>query len=147
MAIPKDWYVSALSLDVCKDLEKNPKIANELGSYYKKFIRYAAIQRVTYQADIKEEYEEFVENVLKKRLYNTDIKLWKRITKEILIRDNYTCAYCGQVGGILEVDHVIPISKGGTNYNSNLKTACRKCNRQKKDKSVDEFILWREKNG
>ena len=33
----------------------------------------------------------------------------------------------------LEVDHVIPISRGGTDDISNLKTACFKCNRGKGD--------------
>ena len=62
---------------------------------------------------------------------------------EIFKRDNYTCQYCNKVGGILECDHVIPYSKGGSNDITNLITSCRKCNRQKKDKSVEEFITWK----
>lgn len=77
------------------------------------------------------------------RLYNVDIKLWKRICKEVFIRDNYTCTYCKNIGGILECDHITPISKGGSNDMGNLTTSCQKCNRQKKDKTVDEFNAWR----
>lgn len=73
------------------------------------------------------------------RLYNKDVKLWYKIRHQIFERDNYTCQYCGKRGGKLEVDHVCPISKGGTNEFSNLVTACRRCNRQKKDKTVAEF--------
>jgi FKBP-type peptidyl-prolyl cis-trans isomerase (trigger factor) len=54
-------------------------------------------------------------------------------------RDNYTCCYCGKRGGKLEVDHKIPVSKGGSDEIDNLATSCRLCNRQKKDKSIDEF--------
>lgn len=81
------------------------------------------------------------------RLYERNLKLWKRISKEIFARDNYTCCYCGEKGGILEVDHIIPFSKGGTDNLENLITSCRKCNRQKKDMSVNEFKLWRERYG
>ena len=82
----------------------------------------------------------------KPRLYQYNVKLWYRTIKEVFKRDNYTCQYCGQIGGKLEADHIIPFSKGGSDEMSNLITSCRKCNRQKKDKSVDEFIKWRELN-
>ena len=78
------------------------------------------------------------------RMYNHNVKQWYKIIKEVFKRDNYTCQYCGQVGGKLEADHIIPFSKGGSDEMSNLITSCRKCNRQKKDKSANEFIKWRE---
>jgi uncharacterized protein YbaR (Trm112 family) len=81
------------------------------------------------------------------RLYNTDVKLWYRIRNEIFERDNYTCFYCGERGGKLEADHIKPFSKGGTNDLENLTTSCRRCNRQKKDKTVEEFEEWRVGNG
>lgn len=80
----------------------------------------------------------------KPRLYQYNVKLWYRIIKEVFKRDNYTCQYCGQIGGKLEADHINPFSKGGSDEMSNLITSCRKCNRQKKDKSANEFIKWRE---
>lgn len=80
---------------------------------------------------------------LTSRLYNIDVKEWYRLLKIIFKRDNYTCVYCSAIGGKLEGDHKIPISKGGTNNLDNLVTACRRCNRQKKDKSVEEFLAWR----
>lgn len=78
------------------------------------------------------------------RMYNHNVKQWYKIIKEVFKRDNYTCQYCGQIGGKLEADHIIPFSKGGSDEMSNLITSCRKCNRQKKDKSANEFIKWRE---
>jgi hypothetical protein len=77
------------------------------------------------------------------RLERRDVNYLSKLRKEIFKRDNYTCQYCNKVGGILECDHVIPYSKGGSNDITNLITACRKCNRQKKDKSVEEFITWK----
>lgn len=48
-------------------------------------------------------------------------------------RDEWTCRGCGSVGGDLTVDHVIPVSKGGTNDDGNLQTMCRSCNSRKRD--------------
>lgn len=49
---------------------------------------------------------------------------------KVLQRDNFTCQYCGRKAPnvILEVDHVIPKSKGGLNTMSNYVTACKDCN-------------------
>lgn len=52
---------------------------------------------------------------------------------KILYRDNFTCRYCGSRPGSenLEVDHVIPRSKGGSDNSCNLVAACVTCNRRK----------------
>ena len=52
---------------------------------------------------------------------------------EILLRDNFTCQYCGKKApeAKLEVDHIIPRNQGGSDYSENLITACRDCNRGK----------------
>ena len=80
------------------------------------------------------------------RMYEINVKRWYAIRNRVFVRDNYTCTYCGKVGGKLEADHIIPVSAGGTDELKNLTTACRRCNRQKKDKSVNEFLAWREAN-
>lgn len=64
----------------------------------------------------------------------------KKLRFEILTRDNYTCVYCGR-GSFdveLEVDHVVPKSKGGSNDPVNLVTACFDCNRSKSNRLISE---------
>jgi len=54
-------------------------------------------------------------------------------------RDKYQCRYCGKStddGVILEVDHVVPRSKGGTDEIENLVTACFDCNRGKSNVEI-----------
>jgi 5-methylcytosine-specific restriction endonuclease McrA len=56
-------------------------------------------------------------------------------------RDNFRCTYCGaspvkDPDVILEVDHVIPWSRGGTTTLDNLRTACKDCNRGKSARSL-----------
>jgi len=90
-------------------------------------------------------YLQYLENKpSKKRLWNTNVILWYSLRKTIFERDNYTCKYCGIRGGKLEVDHIIPISSGGTDDPNNLITSCRRCNRQKGGKSIDEFENWKK---
>lgn len=83
----------------------------------------------------------------RRRMFNINVKEWKRISRVVFKRDNYTCQYCGAVGGKLEVDHILPFSKGGSDSLENLTTSCRKCNRQKHDKSAEEFLKWRINHG
>lgn len=64
---------------------------------------------------------------------------WDAIRKTVFQRDNYTCTYCGQRGGKLECDHIIPIAKGGSNHPENLTTACLKCNRSKGKKMLEQW--------
>ena len=67
---------------------------------------------------------------------------------QVFARDKYTCVYCGAKGVELHCDHVIPISKGGSNEMDNLTTSCQKCNLVKGKRSSQEFnsIMQGEQN-
>lgn len=64
----------------------------------------------------------------------------KRTRFRILKRDGFACVYCGRKAPDveLEVDHVVPTSKGGTSQDSNLVSACRECNGGKSDSLLSE---------
>ena len=67
------------------------------------------------------------------------------LRQQILRRDNWTCQRCGnsiyrEPNLLLEVDHIIPISKGGKTISSNLQTLCWKCNRSKSDNIQMPFV-------
>lgn len=64
---------------------------------------------------------------------------WQVIRKRIFQRDDYTCAYCGERGGKLQCDHIVPVAKGGSHDDANLATACEPCNRSKGAKLVSEW--------
>ena len=50
------------------------------------------------------------------------------------------CVYCGKIDVPLEIEHVIPKSRGGTNNISNLTLACHACNQKKAAHPVEEFL-------
>jgi 5-methylcytosine-specific restriction endonuclease McrA len=51
------------------------------------------------------------------------------------------CFYCGKAGG--EIDHVIPLTKGGRHSIGNLVAACRSCNSSKNNLFLIEWKLKR----
>jgi len=63
-----------------------------------------------------------------------------RLRYEVLRRDNFTCRYCGASAPdvVLEVDHVVPVSLGGTDHPRNLVAACVDCNSGKSSSSPDD---------
>jgi hypothetical protein len=59
-----------------------------------------------------------------------------KLREQIKQRDNYTCKSCRisthtERNLLLEIDHIIPLSRGGLTYESNLQTLCWRCNRSK----------------
>ncbi len=66
----------------------------------------------------------------------------KKLREFIKNRDNFTCRNCGnsthvEPNLLLEIDHIIPVAKGGYTVEDNLQTLCWKCNRKKSDKILD----------
>lgn len=74
----------------------------------------------------------------------------KAVRFEVFKRDKFTCQYCGVSApeAILEVDHIKPVSKGGTNDLLNLVTACRDCNRGKTNRELSDnsAVMVQKKN-
>ena len=53
----------------------------------------------------------------------------------MLLRDGARCRRC-RTAVNLEIDHIVPVSKGGRTEEVNLQTLCRRCNRRKWKKLV-----------
>jgi 5-methylcytosine-specific restriction endonuclease McrA len=51
-----------------------------------------------------------------------------------------TCAYCGKEGVPLQVEHIVPRAKGGSNRVSNLTLACEPCNTKKGTQDLAVFL-------
>jgi 5-methylcytosine-specific restriction endonuclease McrA len=59
----------------------------------------------------------------------------------IIERDNSTCYICGKrvEKKVLQIDHVLPLAKGGPHTYENLRVACALCNCRKSDLTLEEF--------
>ena len=81
-----------------------------------------------------QKYKEYQRNYAKKR-YAEHNNAYAKMRFQILVRDDFTCQYCGRKSPdvVLEVDHIVPSSKGGKTEIENLQVACRDCNIGKSD--------------
>jgi len=73
---------------------------------------------------------------------------WADLTAQVIERDGWICSYCDLDISKSDVrhaiDHVFPLSKGGTNELDNLCMSCQPCNSSKGDKILDDE--WRPPN-
>lgn len=67
-------------------------------------------------------------------------KLWRRKIKE---RWDYECAYCGS-NKDLTIDHIIPRSKGGTDFTKNVVCCCHDCNQSKSHTPWEDWYFSQE---
>jgi 5-methylcytosine-specific restriction endonuclease McrA len=64
----------------------------------------------------------------------------KGVRFEVLKRDSFKCQYCGATAPdvLLVIDHINPVSNGGSDDITNLITSCAPCNSGKSDKTLDD---------
>lgn len=70
-------------------------------------------------------------------LYGTEVREY------LLAKWDRTCAYCGVKGVPLNLDHISPKARGGSDRVSNLTLACVPCNQTKGVRAVEEFLFGR----
>ncbi|NEQ07142.1 MAG: HNH endonuclease [Moorea sp. SIO4E2] len=58
----------------------------------------------------------------------------------LLEKWNRQCAYCGAADTPLEIEHIKPLAKRGSNRASNLAIACHKCNQAKGAQEIEQFL-------
>jgi len=64
----------------------------------------------------------------------------------ILALYNHECHYCGVTlhGGNIQIDHAIPLSKGGCTLLENLRASCPMCHHQKANRTETEYFSWKK---
>jgi 5-methylcytosine-specific restriction endonuclease McrA len=77
----------------------------------------------------------------KRRALKKENGVYSVTAKEIKKIQSMNCLYCGLSGG--QVDHVIPLTRGGAHSIGNLVPACRSCNASKNNRTITE---WQKKN-
>lgn len=72
------------------------------------------------------------------RLVGADGETTDELTQARMAYHGYRCIYCG--GPFEEVDHAIPLDRGGSNWPANLVPSCVKCNRSKYTRTIWEYL-------
>lgn len=107
----------------CQKCRYNYRIRTEPG------LRAAVLLNVRKQSKTPKGRESSRHHVRKRRAIMAQVEstLTREQWKAVLKKFDYRCAYCHQKKK-LEMDHIIPISKGGSHTVSNVAPACRRCN-------------------
>lgn len=118
------------------------------------------IYRQTHREEIKQSIKTWIENnrerynILKRANYRNYMankkgaegKHTAEDVKKLYEEQKALCNICDcAISEYYEVDHIDPISKGGTNWPSNLQLLCLYCNRSKNNKTMDEFLIYLER--
>lgn len=77
-----------------------------------------------------------------RRIRPTERVAWpKGLKRELMKRQDNTCVYCGyrRIARTLDIDHIVPVVRGGSNDIGNLQVICRPCNQRKGIQSDEEF--------
>ena len=91
-------------------------------------------RRVIFSHDIVENNAAQINH--KKRLLQ--VYEYGRHREHVYQRDGYQCVYCGATD-LLSLDHIIPLSRGGSNTPENLATCCKPCNSSKGARTPEEW--------
>ncbi|MCF7851623.1 MAG: HNH endonuclease [Simkaniaceae bacterium] len=74
------------------------------------------------------------------KLYQQGELMGYEIREYLLEKWGRKCAYCSAKNTRLEIDHIVPKSKGGSDRVSNLTIACRACNLKKANHTLEDFL-------
>jgi len=113
------------------------------GKMVRKAFEYRKCKAIEWGKASSKQADCFVEdNSIAKTLADARSKVPVGRRWQVFERDNWRCVSCGRgadEGAILEVDHILPRSKGGKDTLDNFQTLCRECNIGKSNKSQKDL--------
>lgn len=114
------------------------KIKAENAAYYRANRERILAQKTKYREQNREaiyarrDREKHAEGVRRRRARKLDAYVAPVSDSAIIQRDRGRCGICGKpIMGDLEIDHIVPLAKGGTHEPDNVQLAHRRCNRKK----------------
>lgn len=125
---PKGWLPPSLVSRV--DNVKN---------WTKKLLRFTPINEIAIET-VRFDLQKIVNPEISGIEYQQGELFGYEVREYLLEKWKRTCAYCDAKDTQLEIDHIIPKSKGGSNRVSNLTVACHSCNQKKGSLSIDLFV-------
>jgi len=95
---------------------------------------------IKYISSILGHSERYNENTIIRRHYMGFLPPRKKL--RVLKRDNFRCKFCGKTANDtqLHIDHITPLSKGGSNNLENLQVLCAECNQAKSNKTEFAYV-------
>ncbi|NEO77835.1 RNA-guided endonuclease IscB [Moorena sp. SIO4G3] len=125
---PKGWLAPSLT----------SRVQNIL-TWVKKLIRFCPITGIS-QELVRFDTQKLQNPEISGIEYQQGTLFGYELREYLLEKWNRKCAYCGVTGTQLEIEHIKPLSKGGSNRVSNLTIACHACNQAKSNQDIELFL-------
>jgi len=125
---PKGWLAPSLQHRVETTL-----------TWVKKLIRFAPIGSIV-QELVRFDLQQLENPEISGIEYQQGELAGYEVREYLLNKWDRKCAYCGVENVPLQVEHIHPKAKGGTNRISNLCLACEKCNLKKGVQNIEQFL-------
>lgn len=119
-----------------------PSLLSRIGnveSWAKKLLEFSSVSEIVVET-VRFDTQKMEDPEISGVEYQQGDLLGYEVREYLLEKWNRQCAYCQVKGVPLEVEHIIPKSRGGSDRVSNLTLACRPCNERKGSASVESFV-------
>lgn len=113
------------------------RLAN-ITTWIERFMRFAPVQSIS-QELVRFDTQQMQDAEISGVEYQQGVLQGYEVREYLLEKWQRTCAYCKAKDVPLEVEHIVPKARGGSNRVSNLTLACRKCNERKGTQTAEEF--------
>ena len=108
-------------------------------TWIKRLIRFAPITEIVIE-NVKFDTQKLQNPEIDSVEYQQGTLFNYEVREYLLEKWGRECTYCGKKDIPLQIEHIHPKSKGGTNQISNLCLACEKCNQRKGNKPIEQFL-------
>ncbi len=124
---PKGWLAPSLMSRVYN-----------IQTWVKRLMRYTPVTHLAMEL-VKFDTQAMVNPEISGVAYQQGELLGYEVREYILEKFERKCVYCSAKDVPLEIEHIVPKSRGGSNRVSNLTLACQSCNQKKGNQTADEF--------
>ncbi|AOX00665.1 HNH endonuclease [Moorena producens PAL-8-15-08-1] len=108
-------------------------------TWLNRLIRFAPVKGIAIES-VKFDMQKMVNPDISSEEYQQGTLHGYEVKEYLLEKWSRKCTYCGKKDIPLQIEHIKPKSRGGTNRISNLCLACQKCNHKKGNKPIEDYL-------
>ena len=108
-------------------------------TWIKRFMRHCPIQTIEIEL-VRFDTQKMLKPEIDGVEYQQGTLFGYEVREYLLEKWGRQCVYCSEANTALEIEHIQPKSKGGTDRVSNLTLACHECNQQKGNQDIKDFL-------
>lgn len=108
-------------------------------TWVKRLIKFAPISEIWVER-VKFDMQQMQNPEISGVEYQQGLLMGYQVREYLLEKWGRECTYCAKKNIPLQIEHIHPLSKGGSNRVSNLCLACSKCNQKKGNQPIEEFL-------